>query len=110
MAQKDHALAKETADQTQSLEKDKFAFEQETKTKEAVEKEKEKAKVKAESDAVSVLPKLDAAFAKMQKTLEKMLDVLENPPARSVSISNIEKQYANGELTGIGATVKPTLQ
>ena len=111
IAQKEHALAVEIAASEHLMAKDKMAFEQQCRAEDMKMAEQDRAEAKVESEAASVLPKLESAFGKMQKTLDQMLKVLTNPPARSVSIANISKQRdANGELTGIGATVKPTLQ
>ena len=110
-AERDHKLACDMQEKKNALEKDRLSFEQAAHSDEQTAKATEQARVKAESDAVSIMPKLENAFSGMQQTLDKILEVLMNPRSRSISIANIHKQRgADGELTSLGATVKPTLQ
>jgi len=110
-AKAEHDRQNQKNEGDKKLQEDKLAFEQKCRSEDETAKAVEKATVKAESDAVSVMPKLETALEGMQQTLDKMLQVLLNPPERQISIGNIRTQRsAEGELTGLGATVKPTLQ
>lgn len=92
----------------QQAQKAKLEFDQQCRAEDTAHDAKETAMPKIEK---ALSTGLQAGFSQMADMLAQILDVLKNPPARQVSISGIQKQRdASGELTGVGATVKPTLQ
>ena len=92
----------------QEAQKAKLEFDQKCRAEDSAHDAKTTAMPKIEK---ALGDGLAAGFAGMEKLLSQILETLQNPPARRVEIGGIQKQRdESGELIGIGANVKPTLQ
>ena len=83
-----------------------LTFQQKCRSEDMMMQAGDRASAKAESEAASVLPKLEQTFAGMQATLDRMLQVLVNPPDRVVRIGGLQKNTA-GEIVGASVATKP---